>query len=95
MGLVNILWIILLVVAVILIPFVVRLLHKVYKGAKNIDRYFADMLTAGLGVAGNTENIKALDDTIGVASGILEVAGDINTHAETLAGALAQRAESL
>jgi len=84
-----------LVVAVILIPFVVRLLHKVYKNAKNIDQYFAEMLTAGLGIAGNTENIKALDDTIGVASGILEVAGDINTHAEALAGALASRAEKL
>lgn len=95
MNLVIILWIVLLVVTVLVLPFIVRLLHQVYKHAKNIDKYFEDMLTAGLGIAGNTENIKALDDTIAVASGILEVAGDINEHSETLAGALSNRAEAL
>lgn len=95
MQIVIILWIVLLVVTVLVLPFIVRLLHQVYKGAKNIDNYFNDMLTAGLGIAGNTDKITALDDTIEVASGILGVAGDINTHAEALAGALAQRAEAL
>ena len=57
--------------------------------------YFKEMLHAGLGVAGNTDHITELDDTIQVASGILEVAGDINEHAEALGGALAKRAEAL
>ena len=95
MTAVIVLWIILLVVTVLILPFIVTLLHKVYKNSKNIDIYFAEMLEAGIGIAGNTENIKALDDTITVASGILEVAGNINEHAEALGGALASRAESI
>ena len=39
--------------------------------ARSIERYFKEMKEAGIGVANNTEHIKALDDTIGVASGIL------------------------
>lgn len=95
MSTVFVLWIILLVVTVLVLPFIVRLLHQVYKNAKSIDRYFGDMLTAGLGIADNTDNIKALDSTIEVASGILDVAGDINNHSEALGGALATRAEAL
>jgi len=53
------------------------------------------MLEAGLGVAGNTEHVKALDDTISVASGMLEVAGDINEHAETIKVTLAGKAAKL
>ena len=95
MKAVIVLWIILLIVTVLVLPFIVRLLHHVYKSAKSIDMYFKEMLQAGLGVAGNTDHITALDDTIQVASGILEVAGDINEHAEALGGALAKRAEAL
>jgi hypothetical protein len=53
------------------------------------------MKEAGIGVAGNTEHVKALDDTIGVASGILKVAGSINENADTLKTALATRAEKI
>jgi len=89
------LWIILLVVTVLVLPVIVMQLHKTWKAAKSIARYFAEMRDAGLGVAGNTEHIKALDDTISVATGILGVAGDINGHADTLKGALADRSENL
>lgn len=95
MKAVIVLWMILLVVTVLVLPFIVRLLHQVYSYSKNIDQYFDEMLTAGLGIAGNTDQITALDDTIEVASSILEVAGDIDEHAEALGGALAQRAEAL
>lgn len=95
MTTVYVLWIILLLVTIFVLPFIVRLLYHVYKDAQNIDRYFGDMLTAGVGIAGNTGNIKALDDTISVASGILEVSGNINDHAEALAEALSTRAKSL
>lgn len=53
------------------------------------------MKTAGMGIANNTGNIKALDDTISVASGILGVAGSINSNSETLKKTLAKRAENL
>jgi hypothetical protein len=92
---VFILWTILLVVTVLLLPFIIYLLHTTWKASKSIERYFKEMLEAGLGVAGNTEHVKALDDTISVASGMLEVAGDINEHAETIKVTLAGKAAKL
>ena len=53
------------------------------------------MLEAGIGIAGNTEHVKALDDTIGVASGILDMAGKIDGNANALKGALADRATKI
>ncbi len=91
-SIVSTLWIIVLVVAVILLPFIIRLLHKTLIAARNIERYLKDMKEAGLGIAGNTENIKALDSTIGVATDILDSAGKINSNAETIKVTLAGRA---
>ncbi len=93
MNAMYVLWIILLVVTVLVLPFIVSLLHKVFLASRNIQRYFKEMLDAGVGIAGNTEHIKALNDTIKVASGILGVAGKINEHSATLSGALKSRAE--
>lgn len=92
---VFVLWTILLVVTVLLLPVIVSLLHRTWKASRNIERYFKEMLEAGLGVAGNTAHVKALDDTITVASGMLEVAGDINQHAETIKDTLAAKAAKL
>lgn len=92
---VLVLWTILLVVTVLLLPFIVSLLHRTWKASRSIERYFKEMLEAGLGIAGNTEHIKALDDTISVASGMLEVAGNINSHAETIKETLAGKAAKL
>lgn len=92
---VLILWTILLVVTVLLLPLIVSLLHKTWVASRNIERYFKEMLDAGLGIAGNTEHIKALNDTISVAGGMLEVAGKINENANTIKGALGDRAAKL
>ena len=91
-AIVNILWIVVLAVALILFPFIVRLLHKTLIAAKNIERYLKDMKEAGLGIAGNTEHITALNSTIDVAVDILNSAGKINTNAETIKGVMADRA---
>ncbi len=88
---VNILWTILLIVTVLVLPYLIYLLHTTWKAAKSIERYFTEMKIAGNGIANNTEHIKALDNTIEVASGMLEVAGDINFHAETIANTLNSR----
>lgn len=90
-----ILWTILLVVTVLLLPLIVSLLHRTWVASRNIERYFKEMLDAGLGIAGNTEHIKALGDTITVAGGMLEVAGKIDQNADTIKGALADRAAKL
>ena len=93
MDALYVLWIILLVVTVLVLPFIVSLLNNVLRAARNTERYFREMLDAGVGIANNTEHIKALNSTIEVASGILSVAGDINEHSAALGGALKSRAE--
>ena len=92
---VNILWLILLIVTVLVLPFLIHLLHRTWRASRNIERYFSEMKTAGLGVANNTEHITALDDTINVASGILGVAGSINEHSNNLKTTLAERAQNI
>ncbi|SDB33923.1 hypothetical protein SAMN03097699_0787 [Flavobacteriaceae bacterium MAR_2010_188] len=92
---VNILWLILLIVTVLVLPFLIHLLNRTWKAARSIERYFLEMKAAGIGVANNTGYIEALDDTIKVASGILGVAGSINSRSETLKSTLAKRAEDL
>ena len=93
MNALYVLWIILLVVTILVLPFIVNLLNKVLRASRNIERYFREMLEAGVGIAGNTEHIKALNSTIAVASNILSVAGDINNHSGALGGALKSRAD--
>lgn len=93
MEVVNILWLILLIVTVLVLPYLIHLLHKTWQAARSIERYFKEMKEAGIGVANNTEHVKDLNDTIGVASGILEVAGSINERADTLKTTLATRAK--
>lgn len=90
--LVYVLWWILLVVAVLVVlPVLVYMLHRTLNAARGIEHYFATTLEAGLGIAGNTANIVALEDTIKVAGGILETASDIEQHAATIETALGAR----
>ncbi len=89
---VYVLWIIVLAVAVLLLPFIIRLLHKTLIAAKHIERYLKEMKEAGLGIAGNTEHITALNSTIEVATDILGSAGKINSNAETIKVTMANRA---
>ncbi|MGI9541911.1 MAG: hypothetical protein ACR2MX_01555, partial [Cyclobacteriaceae bacterium] len=88
-------WTILLIVTVLVLPVIMHFLHKTWKAARSIEIYFADMLKAGVGIAGNTDHITALNDTIEVASGILNTAGEIDAHAETIETTLGQRAAKL
>ena len=89
---IYILWWMLLGVAVfVVLPVVVYMLHRTLNAARGIERYFATTLEAGLGIAGNTANIAALEDTITVAGGILETAGQIEQHAGTIETALGAR----
>ena len=92
MSTVEILWIILLAVAVLVLGPIIRLLHKTLLAAIHIERYLKEMKEAGLGIAGNTENIKALNSTIEVAVDILDTAGKIDNNAETIEVTLGGRA---
>ncbi len=90
-NIVYTLWIVVLVVAVLLLPFIVRLLHKTMMAAKNIERYLREMKEAGIGIAGNTGHITALDNTIEAAVDILDTTGKINANAETIETVMADR----
>ncbi len=89
---VYVIWAVLLVIVILALPFLVFLLHKTLNYARFIEKYFADMLTAGLGIAHHTGNIPALEKTIETATVILEKAGDIDEHVATIEKTLASRA---
>lgn len=67
-----------------IVPVVVRLLSRTLAAANNIERYTKEMLTSGVGIAGNTENVAALKDTIAVAPRLLTGAASIERHASTI-----------
>lgn len=70
-------WATLIVAVVVVLPLAVYLLHRTLNAARQIERYAARALQAGVGIAGNTENISALEGTISTATGILESARSI------------------
>ena len=93
MGVIHVIWsVVLLLVIVVIVPLAIVLLHRTLRAAISIRRYLDEMLTAGVGIAGNTASITALDDTIGVAGAMVGVAGSIKQHSETIASVLAARA---
>ena len=93
MDAVHVVWAVtLLVVVVVIVPLAIALLHRTLRAAISIRRYLDEMLVAGVGIAGNTASVKALDDTIGVAGAMLGVAGNLKSHSGTIASVLAGRA---
>lgn len=80
------------VVVLVVVPLAIALLHRTFRAAWSIRRYLREMLQAGVGIAGNTASIKALNDTIGVAGGLVETADSIKQHSGTIATVLAARA---
>ena len=73
-------WATLIVAVVVVLPLAVYLLHRTLMAARQIERYAALALEGGVGIAGNTENIAALEGTITTATGILETARSIEEH---------------
>lgn len=67
----------LLVIAAVVVPLALSLLQRALTAARNIERYMADMLEAGKGIAGNTAAIPALDVTLATAAAMAPVARDI------------------
>lgn len=85
-------WIVLAVVVLVIVPLAISLLHRALRAASFIREYLADMLAAGVGIAGNTAAIAALDDTLAVAGGMVQSAEQIKAHTGTIAGVFAERA---
>ncbi len=89
----HIIWlVVLLIVVVVIVPLAIHLLHRTLTAAQSIRRYLDDMLVAGVGIAGNTAAIPALDETLRVAGAMVGVAGDLDAHSATIASVLSSRA---
>ena len=86
-------WGILLIVVFIIVPLAIIRLHRLLRSALAIKRYLNEMLTAGVGIADNTNSISALNDTITVAGGMVQTAQQLNEHSGTIAQVLAERAK--
>ena len=91
-GAVYTLWIIGLIVVVLVLPVVVYLLHRLWLCAHHIERYLAESLAAGLGIAKNTQHITALRETIETATAILGTAQAVDQHTAAIERVLAGRA---
>lgn len=85
-------WIALGLTVLVIVPLAVYLLHRTWRAARNIQRYSSAALEAGMGIAGNTALIPALDETIAAAGPLLERASAIHDLTETVAKLLRRRA---
>jgi len=80
------------IVIVVIVPLAIALLHRTFHAAWSIRRYLREMLRAGVGIAGNTASVTALNDTIRVAGTLVATAGSIKEHTGTIASVLSSRA---
>lgn len=85
-------WIGLLTTLIVFVPLAVVLLHRLWQAARSIQIYAREALEAAGGIAGHTAQIGALDETIRVASDILNTAGAIEKKLNAATGILARRA---
>ena len=70
------------------VPVVVTCLQRLLPAARNIELYTAEMLTGGAGIAQNTANVAALQDTIRVAPQLVTGAESLEQHTATIHTAL-------
>lgn len=87
-------WIVtLLIVALVIVPVALVLLSRALTAARAIERYLADMLEAGVKIAGHSAAIPALDETLATAAAMKPVAEAIDAKTGTVAAVLSKRAE--
>lgn len=86
-------WITLLIVIIVIVPLAIGLLHRTMVASQSIKRYFAEMLTAGVGIAENTASVPELKNTIAVGTAMVQTAGRLDEHSGAIANVLATRAK--
>ncbi len=89
---VQLIWAVLLVIVYLSLPLAVVALHRLWRSARHIQRYLADMETAAAGIAAGTGSLGGLNQTIDGAGTLLEVAGKIASASGTIRKTLAERA---
>jgi hypothetical protein len=92
MTAVYVIWEVMLAVAIVVVlPAALYLLHRLWRAARSIERYTAEALDAGLGIARNTAAISALDPTVGLGGELGAIAGSIRRHSAAIEKTLADR----
>lgn len=92
-GAVYVIWWVMLIAAVVVVlPLVVWLLNRVLTAARNIKGYTATTLEAGVGIVENTAATAALQDTIALATDMLQTAKSIEERTAIIQQVLTQRA---
>lgn len=81
----------LVVTLVVFVPLAVYSLHRTWRAALSIRKYAADTLVAAAGIVDNTAPISALTATIGVATDMVQTAGEVEKKLDAIAGLLASR----
>lgn len=85
-------WILTLAIIILVVtPYLIYLCWRLVRAAHNIERHFSVTLEAAGGIAGNTVHVSALEDTIGVASGMLGTAANLDAHSGAIEGLLIGR----
>ena len=82
----------LVIVGFVIVPVAVHYLRRALKAARAIERNLADMLDAGVAIAGHTGAVPALDATIATAVAMQPVAAGIEAKTGLVAALLAGRA---
>lgn len=85
-------WVMLIAAVVVVLPLVVWLLNRVLTAARNIKGYTATTLEAGVGIVENTAATVALQDTIALATEMLQTAKSIEERTAVIQQVLTQRA---
>lgn len=86
-------WIIaLIIVALVIVPVALHYLRRALAAARAIERNLADMLDAGVKIAGHTGAVPALDVTIKTAVAMKPVADNLEGKTRAVAELLAGRA---
>ncbi len=79
---------VLLIAGLGVVPLVLNLLTRALSAARNIERYTAEILQGGLGIAQNTASVAALKETISVAPQLVAGAAALEQHTAMIEDAL-------
>ena len=81
------------IVVLVIVPLALSLLSRALRNARSIEHYLSDMLDAGVKIAGHTEAVSALNNTLSAAGKMGEIAPVIEKKTRLVAKILAKRAE--
>ena len=81
------------IVVIAIVPLAISLLARALRNARSIEGYLSDMLSAGVKIAGHTQAVSELNQTILAAGALQAVAPAIEEKTGVVAEILSKRAE--